>query len=261
MYHGRFKNTHYQAGFHWGEMLRKHGNFIHNQHTFQITEERKKFAMQCLPVYEKYYPEVLEEIKGIAEGQQSSYENLCTFLLSMYCFEFSNHCTCFAFRNREHIIFGRNSDFLIDLEKLYMNFLYQLDGTDCSAEEFSLQVNPLIRCYKRWKPEAPEEKCVTGGALVINAFRQKIYWDEKEISVVKREFDFLYLLASTPGRVYTYSQIYQLVWQECSRGDLKNTIYCMVYRLKRKLKKVDKSTADIICSVKDVGYCLKVDKR
>ena len=51
MYHGRFKNTHYQAGFRWGEMLRKHGNFIHKQHTFQITEERKKFAMRCLPVY------------------------------------------------------------------------------------------------------------------------------------------------------------------------------------------------------------------
>ena len=85
---------------HWGEMLRKHGNFIHKQHTFQITEERKKFAMRCLPVYEKYYPEVLKEIKGIADGQQSSYEDLCTFLLSMYCFEFSNHCTCFAFRDQ-----------------------------------------------------------------------------------------------------------------------------------------------------------------
>lgn len=128
MYHGTFKNTHYQAGFHWGEMLRKHGNFIHKQHTFQITKERKKFAMQCLPVYEKYYPEVLEEIKGIADGQQSSYEDLCTFLLSMYCFEFSNHCTCFAFRDQEHIVFGRNSDFLTELKKLYMNCLYQLDG-------------------------------------------------------------------------------------------------------------------------------------
>lgn len=84
--------------------------------------------MQCLPVYEKYYPEALEEIKGIADGQQSSYEDLCTFLLSMYCFEFSNHCTCFAFRDQEHIVFGRNSDFLMELEKLYMNCLYQLDS-------------------------------------------------------------------------------------------------------------------------------------
>ena len=65
-----------------------------------------------------YYPEILEEIKGIADGQHDSYDNLCTFLLSMYCFEFENHCTCFAFRNKNNIIFGRNSDFLVELEKL-----------------------------------------------------------------------------------------------------------------------------------------------
>ena len=45
MYHGRFKNTHYQTGFDWGEMLRKHGNFIHEKHTFQITEDEK--SLQC----------------------------------------------------------------------------------------------------------------------------------------------------------------------------------------------------------------------
>lgn len=99
-----------------------------HQHTFQITEERKAFAKGCLPIYEKYYPEILNEIKGISDGQQTSYEDLYTFLLSMYCFEFSNHCTCFAFQDNNHIIFGRNSDFLVELEKLYMNCLYRLDN-------------------------------------------------------------------------------------------------------------------------------------
>ena len=128
MYHVRFKNTHYEAGLHWGQNLRKHGMLIQNQHTFQITDERKEFAKKCIPIYKEYYPEILDEIKGIAEGQQSSYEDLYTFLLSMYCFEFSNHCTCFAFRDEKHIIFGRNSDFLTKLEKLYMNCLYNLEN-------------------------------------------------------------------------------------------------------------------------------------
>lgn len=70
----------------------------------------------------------------------------------------------------------------------------------------------------------------------------------------------MYLLASTPGRVYTYGQIYQLVWQEYPHGDITNIIYCMVHRLKWKLKVVDKNAADIICSVKEVGYSLKVYK-
>ncbi len=128
MYHSRFKGTHYNAGYKWGELLYKNNKIISSQHTFVITEERKKFANQCLPIYKKYYPEILEEIKGIADGQQDFYENLYTFLISMYCFEFDNHCTCLAFKDDNNIIFGRNSDFLVDLEKLYMNCLYKLDN-------------------------------------------------------------------------------------------------------------------------------------
>lgn len=127
MYHARFKHTHYEAGFHWGQALKEQGISIHSQHTFQITKERKSFAQSCIPIYKNYYPEILEEIKGIADGQNSSFEDLCAFLFSMYCFEFNHHCTCFAFRDHNHIIFGRNSDFLTALEKLYMNCLYDLD--------------------------------------------------------------------------------------------------------------------------------------
>ena len=39
--------------------------------------------------------------------------------------------------------------------------------------------------------------------------------------------------------------------------DIANIIYCMVHRLKRKLKKVDVSAEHIIISVKEVGYCLR----
>lgn len=128
MYHGRFKKSHYEAGFNWGKLLYNNGKIISNNHTFKITDERKKFAKECLPIYEKYYPEILEEIKGLAKGQNSSYEDFYTFLLSMYCFEFNNHCTCIAVKDKNNIFFGRNSDFLVSLEKLYMNCLYNLDN-------------------------------------------------------------------------------------------------------------------------------------
>ncbi len=128
MYHGRFKKSHYEAGFNWGKLLYNNGKIISNNHTFKIPNERKQFAKECLPIYEKYYPEILEEIKGLAMGQNSSYEDFYTFLLSMYCFEFNNHCTCIAVKDKNNILFGRNSDFLVSLEKLYMNCLYNLDN-------------------------------------------------------------------------------------------------------------------------------------
>ena len=47
---------------------------------------------------------------------------------------------------------------------------------------------------------------------------------------------------------------------EYPHGDITNIIYCMVHRLKQKLKKVDVNAEHIISSVKEVGYCLKVYK-
>ncbi len=47
MYHGRFNNSHYEAGFKWGNLLYKHGKKISNNHTFVITEDRRKFVKEC----------------------------------------------------------------------------------------------------------------------------------------------------------------------------------------------------------------------
>ena len=128
------------------------------------------------------------------------------------------------------------------------------------TEEIRLQAYALIRRYTEWKSERKEEVPVIVGKLEILPLQRMVKWDHEIVPVVKREFDFLYLLASTPGRVYTYGQIYQLVWQEYPHGDITNIIYCMVHRLKWKLKVVDKNAADIICNVKEVGYSLKVYK-
>jgi predicted choloylglycine hydrolase len=129
MYHGRFKGTHYEAGFKWGETLLNHGKKLDYCPTFELTEEKYEFADECLKEYERYFPEVLEEIRGIAYGNEIPIETLQTILFCMYCFEFDNKCTCFAFSNDEEIIFARNSDFLVSLEKLYMNCIYQLKGS------------------------------------------------------------------------------------------------------------------------------------
>ena len=132
--------------------------------------------------------------------------------------------------------------------------------TQLCTEEISLQAYALIRRYTEWKAERKGEIPIMVGKLEILPLQRTVEWDHKRIPVVKREFDFLHLLASTPGRVYTYGQIYQLVWQEYPHGDITNIIYCMVHRLKQKLKKVDVNAEHIISSVKEVGYCLKVYK-
>lgn len=128
MYHGRFTATHYEAGYKWGSLLLKNGKKLDHCPTFELTEDKYKFARECATEYKTYFPEILEEIQGIADGNEVPVETLHALLFCMYCFEFDNKCTCFACSTENEILFARNSDFLVSLEKLYMNCLYRLEG-------------------------------------------------------------------------------------------------------------------------------------
>ncbi|MGE4353900.1 MAG: C45 family autoproteolytic acyltransferase/hydrolase [Oscillospiraceae bacterium] len=128
MYHGRFTGSHYEAGYKWGRLLLKNGKKLDHCPTFGLTKDKYVFAGECVKEYQVYFPEILEEILGIADGNEVPVETLRALLFCMYCFEPDHKCTCFAFSTDEEIVFARNSDFLVSLEKLYMNCLYRLEG-------------------------------------------------------------------------------------------------------------------------------------
>ena len=125
MYHERFNGTHYEIGFRWGALLAKRGNYILDNIGFPITAERLEFSESCIPIYQVHFPEILEEIQGIADGQKCDVTKLQAFLFSMYAMPPSCNCSCFAVANGKNILFGRNSDFLTELEKSNMNVLYR----------------------------------------------------------------------------------------------------------------------------------------
>ncbi len=132
MYHARFNGTHYEIGFRWGALLAKHGNFILQNISFPITPERFEFSESCIPVYEKFFPEILEEIQGLADGQKCDIKKLQAFLFSMYAMPPSCNCSCFAVSNDKQILFGRNSDFLAMFEKSNMNVIYHFTSPSYS---------------------------------------------------------------------------------------------------------------------------------
>lgn len=128
MYHLRFQGTHYDIGLRWGTRLFGHGKLLLENVPFPITEERIEFAKKCRSYYEEWYPEILEEIRGIAEGQKEEGALFEAVLFGMYCMMPEQKCSCFAFREGEHVLLARNSDFLTELERLYMNCMYRFSG-------------------------------------------------------------------------------------------------------------------------------------
>ncbi len=129
MYHGRFKGSYYDVGYKWGKLLSNRGKTLEHCPTFTPNANMRSFAQKCKSIYRKYYPELLEEIQGVADGQQLPAGIIETILFNMYCVQFENRCTCFAFHTTDETVFARNSDFLVNLEKLNMNCLYSLDGS------------------------------------------------------------------------------------------------------------------------------------
>jgi len=132
MYHGRFRGTHYDIGYKWGSLLKKNNKKILDNIPYALSDDRTGFSHECVPYYQKYFPEILDEIKGIADGQNVHEERLQTVLFSMYCFMPSTHCSCFAVKNEHGLVLGRNSDFLTSIEKLYMNTIYNFSTASYS---------------------------------------------------------------------------------------------------------------------------------
>ena len=132
MYHSRFKGSHYEAGFKYGNILSK--NNINPLSKIKISKERKDFSAKCLPIYKEFFPEIIEEIKGIADGLSCNnikinYKDIADFLFTIYAFTFENKCSSFAFKTDDNIILAKNSDFIKSIKKYCDSVYYKLNDS------------------------------------------------------------------------------------------------------------------------------------
>jgi len=125
MYHSRWKGSHYLAGFKYGEKLYNKG--LNPFEHIKISQRRKTYAQLCLPIYQKYYPEIIEEIQGMADGLRVSSERIQSFLFSMYAYTYCG-CSCIAYVDKNQILLGRNSDFVKDIGKVSDSVDYRLNN-------------------------------------------------------------------------------------------------------------------------------------
>ena len=56
-----------------------------------------------------------------------------------------------------------------------------------------------------------------------------------KIALTNREFDILYLLAKSPGRIFSKEQIYDIVWQEPYSGDY-NIVMSHIRHIREKIE-------------------------
>ena len=96
-------------------------------------------------------------------------------------------------------------------------------------------------------------KSITLGKLTIDPDRFNITKNGITILCTKTEFNILYLMMSTNGKIFSREQISKHVWEK-ETIDFPRTIDVHICNLRKKIGKINNE--EIIVSRKGVGYKL-----
>jgi DNA-binding response OmpR family regulator len=100
---------------------------------------------------------------------------------------------------------------------------------------------------------APEEPArIRADDLVVDLDKRKVWLEGKLVHLTAKEFDLLVQFAKNPGRVYTRSQLLDLVWGY-GHESYQHTVNSHINRLRSKIEK-DPANPLYILTVWGVGY-------
>lgn len=133
----------------------------------------------------------------------------------------------------------------------------QIAGFEAGADDYvSKPIKPKVlssrlKALLRRKPSDSEEETnesiLVRNDIKIDRDKYIVFVGDREVILSKKEFEFLYFLASKPNKVFTRDEIYAAVWED---GIIvgERTIDVHIRKLRDKLK------IDNIKTYKGVGY-------
>ena len=113
-----FKGNFFEIGKQQGLIMKNNGM---NLDSVRVNE---KIIGEQLKIYQKYYPERIEELQGIIEGGGFNKEKVFQIYLANGLMQFSKRikkplaCTIFGIKNKNGVFVGRNLDWLPVTEKI-----------------------------------------------------------------------------------------------------------------------------------------------
>ena len=127
-----------------------------------------------------------------------------------------------------------------------------IKGLDSGADDFITKpISPKVlisrvhALFRRTQKE--ENEIITAGNITIDATKYAVYVNDNAVTLAKKEFELLYLLAAKPGRVFLRNEILEQVWgNDVIVGD--RTIDVHIRKIRQKLG------VNCISTIKGVGY-------
>ena len=122
--------------------------------------------------------------------------------------------------------------------------------------EVIARVKSQLRRYTtlggRGQKAGEREDVYTDGGITVDDGAKSVTVDGESVSLTPIEYNILLLLIRNQGRVYSTSQIYELVWNDPSLGS-ENTVAVHIRHLREKLE-IDPANPRYIKVVWGLGY-------
>ncbi|GKV67126.1 MULTISPECIES: response regulator transcription factor [Sporosarcina] len=105
-----------------------------------------------------------------------------------------------------------------------------------SLTELTARVAAQLRRWRRYNgQELQAEQTVYRAGLLIDWQSERAFLHNTEISLTRKEFELLKLLAQHPERVFSKEELYRHVWQQAELGET-HTVTVHVKALREKLQ-------------------------
>ena len=121
-------------------------------------------------------------------------------------------------------------------------------------EEVSARIDSCLRRYRRTLDE-PLTTQLCYKDLVLDQDAKKVFVEGHELKLTAIEYEILFLLMSSPNKVFTKANLFESVWHEPFHGD-DNTINVHMSNIRNKLSKSNPEE-EYIETIWGMGYRLK----
>lgn len=133
---------------------------------------------------------------------------------------------------------------------------FSAGGDDYITKPFSInEVRARIQAVLKRSSgtsDTAQEQTIHLQSLTLDPVAQKAFVDGKEISLSKKEYDILHLLAANPGRCFSRGEFLEMLWKD-SPYITERTVDVHIARIRAKLGAKCK---DLITNRIGFGYCI-----
>lgn len=194
---------------------------------------------------------------GITEAEQLFRENEIDLIISDITLGDGNGLA-FAEHIRRvsdvHFIFLTALDQEVDIVNGY-----DVGADDYITKPFSLmvliaKVNVLLRRIRHTEEEG---QVLVSGAIKVQCREMKVYVNDREILLSKKELQLLLYFLKYPGQIISKEQILEAVWDIDGQFVDDNTVPVTISRLKKKVGKAEEQ--EYIKNVRGMGYIWTMD--